>query len=243
MKPAHYILGISPVGLSDDKTAIVQMETEEYPKVYSPLEEHTGLFLTFAHCEDPLDFASRYGMLYGGINPESLELWQHEIASMKEATDSWLGGEDMFPVMATVEEHLNVEAVFRRDKEELVLMPANLSAAMWLQFALAIHHRYEYRQCTWCGTHFHAKGKQVKAERVFCSQACKAHDYRARRAQELDKKLKQETEAIIKELKEKRLEELSKLTPEERAAYKEKFKKVTGEDLEKVLGNAKKKSK
>lgn len=172
---------VTPVALTDDKKALIRFE-DGRSHATLPLNEHTGLFMEFAACKNPQNFASIHGVLYNTGEPEPLEAWERHIANMKWAVDRWQAGKDMNQVMTSIEHNLNVKPEFLREKQELELLPANLLAAMWLQFALAIHHKYQFRSCEWCKKPFHAKGKQIKAERVFCSKSCSMHEYRDRLA-------------------------------------------------------------
>lgn len=154
--------------------------------MYAPLETYSGLFMTLAETKTDADsifqFAEKYGLLFEVGGPVPLEAWRNEINKMKKTVDFWQAKKAIGVVLASIEHNLNVHLEFIRDDRELVLAPNNtLIDALWLQFALAVSENKIFRHCTWCNTPFHAKGKQVKAERVFCSNSCKSLDYRHRK--------------------------------------------------------------
>ena len=69
-------------------------------------------------------------------------------------------------------------------KRVLQIIPEDLLAAMWLQFAQAIDGNKEYRACKECGRWFEISHRQADGRtkrREFCSDACKSKDYRTRR--------------------------------------------------------------
>jgi hypothetical protein len=92
-------------------------------------------------------------------------------------------------------------------KVVLQIVPQNLLAAMWLQFAQAIAANKGYRDfraCKECGKWFELSHKQEDrrtVRREFCSDPCKSRDYRRRkdRSQELKAEGKSVKE-IAKEL-------------------------------------------
>ena len=69
----------------------------------------------------------------------------------------------------------------------LVYIPGSLIEAMWLEFAFAVDESKDYRKCLQCGTWFEIAPDKARANRLFCSSACKSRNYRERkaRAQEL----------------------------------------------------------
>ncbi len=61
------------------------------------------------------------------------------------------------------------------------LMPKGLIGALWLQAALAITGKADYRQCTDCPTWFALSPEQGRPDKRFCSDACRMRAYRKRR--------------------------------------------------------------
>ena len=185
MRQATFDWGIRELALSEDKTAIVTTGGR-FPMVYTPLEKYTGLFITFAETgtqsEEILLFANKYGLLIDdgqrGIS-EELQFWRHWILNMKAAVELFHLGNDAHKLERMIETFIDVKPVFENHK--LALMPSNLLTAMWLQLAMAVDGKKQYRRCAWCELPFHATTKQLKPERVFCSNSCRQHDYRHRR--------------------------------------------------------------
>jgi hypothetical protein len=87
--------------------------------------------------------------------------------------------------LATV--HLGNLSVFlgwneRERRTVLRIMPVDLLSAMWLQFARAVTGEATYRRCKVCGTWMTVSKDDdgVRADREFCSGACKQKDHRTR---------------------------------------------------------------
>ena len=68
------------------------------------------------------------------------------------------------------------------DRLGLRLVPRNLLAALWLQFARAVDGERDYRQCRSCRQWFQITYDNTgrRKTRVFCSNACRSKAYRAR---------------------------------------------------------------
>src|SRR5262249_32215996 len=58
--------------------------------------------------------------------------------------------------------------------------PAALLDALWLQFACAIDGNKDYRQCQECKRWFELSPGIARADRLFCSNACRTRAYRQR---------------------------------------------------------------
>jgi hypothetical protein len=78
----------------------------------------------------------------------------------------------------------------RSGKRVIQIVPENLLAAMWLQFAQAIAGNRTYRACKECGRWFEisVEGDGFRINRLFCSDACKSRDYRRGKREEADNK-------------------------------------------------------
>jgi hypothetical protein len=76
------------------------------------------------------------------------------------------------------------------------IVPDNLLAAMWLQFAQAIAGNKEHRACKECGRWFEISSEEDgrTARRAFCSDPCKSRDYRRRK--DRARQLKEEGKAV-----------------------------------------------
>src|SRR5207244_929510 len=62
----------------------------------------------------------------------------------------------------------------------LRLQPASLHHALWLQFAFAITGNKSYRRCPECQRWFELSPVLNRADRLFCSNACRTRAYRQR---------------------------------------------------------------
>jgi hypothetical protein len=71
----------------------------------------------------------------------------------------------------------------RTGKPVIQVIPRNLLGALWLQFVRGVEGDHHYRRCV-CGTLFaqSPEEKGYRTSRKYCSDACKAKDYRARKA-------------------------------------------------------------
>jgi hypothetical protein len=71
------------------------------------------------------------------------------------------------------------------DKEyqrlNLQIVPQTLLAALWLQLARAIDTDKTYRRCKACPRWFEVSAGNSRTDRLFCSDACKSRDYRAKK--------------------------------------------------------------
>lgn len=67
----------------------------------------------------------------------------------------------------------------------LQVIPTTLAGALWLQLAVSIDERREYRRCQMCQRWFEIspESKQRKS-RLYCSNACRVRAYRERQAAE-----------------------------------------------------------
>lgn len=100
----------------------------------------------------------------------------------------------LLAVQRVVNEHLSVgnrtasRLLWNVDTEALEyhVTPTGLIGAIWLDLALAINGKIEYRLCDQCGTPFAIKPKARKAggaknEKRYCSRSCRFKQYRARK--------------------------------------------------------------
>jgi hypothetical protein len=63
----------------------------------------------------------------------------------------------------------------------LQLVSDTLLAALWLQFAQAIHGNKDYRACGACGRFFELDPAVARTNRLYCSDACRSKAYRTRK--------------------------------------------------------------
>lgn len=66
---------------------------------------------------------------------------------------------------------------------KLVYEPASLLDTLWIQFALAVAGNIEHRQCAVCTTWFEVATGSNRADKLFCSDACRMRAYRKRKAE------------------------------------------------------------
>jgi hypothetical protein len=84
---------------------------------------------------------------------------------------------------------------------KLRYVPHNLLGAMYLQFAMALNVKSEFRECAVCRKPFRLSPGVNRANRLTCSETCKTYRYRGRieKARELHGQGKTVRE-IVKEL-------------------------------------------
>jgi hypothetical protein len=70
-----------------------------------------------------------------------------------------------------------------RDRLGLYIVPDGLVGALWLQFARAVERDAQFRQCTECTTWFEVAPGRGRADKQFCSTACRTRAYRKRQAE------------------------------------------------------------
>jgi len=64
----------------------------------------------------------------------------------------------------------------------LCIVPDGLIGALWLQFARAFERNAEFRRCAECGTWFELAPGTARADKLYCSPACRTRVYRKRQA-------------------------------------------------------------
>jgi hypothetical protein len=65
-------------------------------------------------------------------------------------------------------------------KQELCFVPTHLLAALWLQFAQAVDGNKGYQSCEQCGLWFERSPKMARADKQFCTNACRSRAARER---------------------------------------------------------------
>jgi hypothetical protein len=65
-------------------------------------------------------------------------------------------------------------------RQELCFLPFHLLSALWLQFAQSVDGNTAYRQCPECGNWFGVAPGTARADKLFCSNTCRARGHRAR---------------------------------------------------------------
>ena len=92
-------------------------------------------------------------------------------------------------MQSLINEHLHHRASPRllweheRDRLGLYIVPEGLIGALWLQFARAVERDAKFRQCAECGTWFEVAPGRGRADKQFCSTACRTRAYRKRQAE------------------------------------------------------------
>jgi hypothetical protein len=92
-------------------------------------------------------------------------------------------------VQSTINEKLEGRAVPRllwdtkRERLGLYIVPEGLIGALWLQFARAVERDSRFRQCAECGIWFELAPGTARADKQFCSTACRTKAYRKRQAE------------------------------------------------------------
>ncbi len=69
----------------------------------------------------------------------------------------------------------------RSGQPVLFAMPTSLIGAMWLQLAQAVDGNKDFRQCVSCRAWFELAPDKARADKLYCSQACRSRAYRTRR--------------------------------------------------------------
>src|SRR5262249_29215473 len=61
------------------------------------------------------------------------------------------------------------------------ILPANLLAALWMQFGDAVNEDQHLRSCETCERWFEVSQKKYRKSRIYCSEACRSSAYRSRK--------------------------------------------------------------
>jgi hypothetical protein len=92
-------------------------------------------------------------------------------------------------MQSLINEHLHHRASPRllweqnRDRLGLYIVPDGLIGALWLQFARAVERDAQFRQCPECTTWFEVAPGRGRADKQFCSTACRTRAYRKRQVE------------------------------------------------------------
>jgi hypothetical protein len=111
----------------------------------------------------------------------------------------FIGDEINWRVQGTVSPQVGWD--YASGRPALSFVPETLLGAIWLQFAQAVVGDADYRACGECGRIFEVSRTASRADRLFCSGACRSKAYRARkgRAREMfagGKSVKEIAEAL-----------------------------------------------
>jgi hypothetical protein len=114
---------------SSQGRALVALPSDQPALAYAPLEEHSGLFLTFAATDTTeagtLAFANRYGLLglrtmqlWDILHFELFPIWASQIQAMKTAVTDWMRvrqsaatAKERKELYTQVNEHLHLSAI------------------------------------------------------------------------------------------------------------------------------------
>ncbi len=101
-------------------------------------------------------------------------------------------GDVIEPALVVVQDIVNKNLVRRvspqlllkHDSPGLILyhLPTSLLDALWLQFAQAINGNKRYQRCRECNDAFELTPEITRADRVYCSDACRMKAYRRRKS-------------------------------------------------------------
>lgn len=137
--------------------------------------------------EDELPFSAEHGPLagyYAGV-VETLSYWYGVMERMRQALEAWeeakrgsQGASD--DLHEQIGENLGDALPLRirygaGNSLELVISPGTLEKALWLQLALAVDGRKDFRKCAnpACGNWFEIGKWGSRTDRIHCSNACK----------------------------------------------------------------------
>ena len=83
-----------------------------------------------------------------------------------------------------LKEKVSAQVLWTQDHNalELRFAPRGLLVALWLQFANAIERDSEFRRCAECGDWFEISPATARANKTYCSNACRTKAYRKRKA-------------------------------------------------------------
>ena len=151
--------------------------------------EHISHVLFDASHERP--FSEQYGAFagyYAGA-AEALRFWYAEVDAMREAVGLWdtskTGDEDArvdlgIVLNEKIERNVQTRMRYAEGRSlELAVSPDCLRDALWLQLAVAVDGRKAFRKCAnpACGNWFEIGKFGSRADRKFCSEACKQAVY------------------------------------------------------------------
>ena len=71
----------------------------------------------------------------------------------------------------------------KRARLGLYMVPVDLIGALWLQFTRAVERDSQFRKCAECGIWFELAPGTARADKLYCSTACRIKAYRKRQAE------------------------------------------------------------
>ena len=86
-------------------------------------------------------------------------------------------------INSRISEQTSPRLLWDVDSSSLItrILPKNLFGAMWLQFALSVERKSEFRQCSHCGKWFELSPSMARSDKQFCSTACRVKAFRQRK--------------------------------------------------------------
>ena len=154
--------------------------------------------------EGTLRFANEFGLMgFSASNEifrswpdvdrevETFAMWKSETQAMRMLFESWQAeDEDWEWLQHQIDSTLTQHRVwpsfgrdFKRRKWLLRFAPRNLIGALWLQLAESIAGDKQWEGCPGCGQWLEVKAAAHRADRRYCSEACRAKAYRKRKQQ------------------------------------------------------------
>jgi hypothetical protein len=191
-------------GVPDDLSLAFLVPNSDVIEDYSPLESFPGLFMELAYLPNTtaaaVDFTSRFGRYNRHPNEGSnvigpFELGYLVVASRvrRELAERWknshLSGERiklLDGINQNIEDLADIQLRLQwdqnRDCASFSVVPDDLEAALWLQFAQAIAGNIPFRKCDACQVWFEVAPGRGRPEKTYCSNACSMRAYRRRKS-------------------------------------------------------------
>lgn len=135
---------------------------------------------------------------------------REELIASADSSQEWLhrfrAGDVIQPARVMLHRFVNRELAKRNIAPQLLIdpsnwdsvyrvVPENLISALWLQLAHVISEKRNHRQCRTCRGWFEVARGHARADKVFCSPACRTKFHRLREsARQLKKQGKQSTQ-------------------------------------------------
>jgi hypothetical protein len=109
----------------------------------------------------------------------------------RQSIDRFTPGDVVLPALEHIRKEINdklsenttLRMLWHHDRDDVTCcaVPKNLLGAIWLQFAIAVETKTDFRSCAECQKWFEVTPGTGRKDKQFCSTACRVKNYRERK--------------------------------------------------------------
>jgi hypothetical protein len=179
-----------------DEIMVMRLAVDLWESARQGDADHLGRMISWAPDGTSVSINTHPDLQLGQLPQRPAHMHRAVIADERldpEILARFVPGDPIAPALhcmqSLINEHLHHRASPRllwepnRDRLGLYIVPEGLIGALWLQFARAVERDAQLRQCTECTTWFEVAPGRGRADKQFCSTACRTRAYRKRQAE------------------------------------------------------------